>query len=122
MDFYRSQCYQSYCFHFSFTTITISSLCTHNHMHFELSTWGKHEHPPVMPLFAKFNGFFTSTFITRSKGKLKQALEEVIKICKEVYLFLRLWQVFCNGTKIVPQLALASKNIVSQRQLDSNQY
>ena len=56
-----------------------------------------------MPLFSKVNGFCTSTFLTLSKGKLKQTLEEVIKICKEVYLFLILWQVFCNGTEIVPQ-------------------
>ena len=41
--------------------------------------------------------------LTLSKGKLKHTLEEVIKICKEVYLFLRLWQVFYNGTEIVPQ-------------------
>ena len=86
MAFYRFQCYHSYCFHFIFTIITISSLCAHNHMHFDLSSWEKHEHPPTIPLFAKVTGFFTSTFLTRSKEKLKQTLEEVIKLCKEVYL------------------------------------
>ena len=64
---------------------------------------GKSMSTLTMPLFEKVTGFCTSTFLTCSKGKLKQALEEVIKICKEVYLFLRLWQVFCNGTEIVPQ-------------------
>ena len=86
MEIYRFQCYHSYCFHFTFTIITISILCSHNHMHFELSSWEKHEHPPTMPLFAKVTGFCTSTFLTCSKGKLKQTLEEVIKLCKEVYL------------------------------------
>ena len=103
MVFYKSQCCWSYCFHFIFSIITVSSLCAHNHMHFELSTWEKHEHPPTTPRFAKVIGFCTSTFFTHSKGKLKQTLEEVIKLCNEVYLFLRLWQVFCNGTKIMPQ-------------------
>ena len=51
--------------------ITISILCAHNHMHFELSSWEKHEHPPAMPLFAKVTGFCTSTFLTRSKRKPK---------------------------------------------------
>ena len=103
MVFYRSQCCRCYYFHFTFEIITISSLCAHNHMHFELSTWEKYGHPPAMPLFVKVTGFCTSTFLTHSKGKLKQTLEEVIKLCNEVYLFLRLWQVFCNGTEIVPQ-------------------
>ena len=103
MVFYKSQCYWSYCFHFIFAIITISNLCTHNHMHFDLSSWEKHENPPTMSLFVKVTSFCTSTFLTLSKGKLKQTLEEVIKLCKEVYLFLRLWQVFCNGTNIVPQ-------------------
>ena len=56
-----------------------------------------------MPPFAHVTSFYTSTFLTCSKGKLKQTLEEVIKLCKKVYLFLKLWQVFCNGTEIVPQ-------------------
>ena len=56
-----------------------------------------------MPLFAKVTCFCISTFLTRSKGKLKQELEEVIKLCKEVHLFQRLWQVFYNGIEIVPQ-------------------
>ena len=84
--FYKSQCCRSYCFHFKFAIITISSLCAHNHMHFELSTSENHEHPPTMPLFANITSFCTSTFLTCSKGKLKQTLEEVIKLCKEVYL------------------------------------
>ena len=103
MAFYKSQFYQSYFFHFTFAIITISSLCAHNRMHFELSAWKKHEHPPAMPLFAKVIGFCISTFLTHSKGKLKQTIEEVIKLCNKVYLFLRLWKFFCNGTKIVPQ-------------------
>ena len=86
MDFYKSQCCQSYYFHFTFAIITVSSLCAHNHMNFEISSQEKHEHPPVMPLFAKVTGFCTSTFLTHSKVKLKKTLEEVIKICKEVYL------------------------------------
>ena len=55
---------------------------------------GKRMSRLAMPLFEKVTGFCTSTFVTCSEGKLKQELEEVIKLCKEVYLFQILWHVF----------------------------